>query len=158
MVIDYDRVTVTLTGGEQVALRRPTYRVADLAYGPMHPDTMLSPRVAPQMIGLGLLEAIPEAAILAHADPSDTDSRNRSRDCAGTRERINNKGAEAQRSGGEDHNRLFFRPALCAFSVLCVSAVRSPVACTASPAMSPASGRSAPRGPQASADGSATPP
>ena len=30
---------------------------------------MLSPRVAPQMIGLGLLEAVPAADILALADP-----------------------------------------------------------------------------------------
>ena len=34
---------------------------------------MLSPRVAPQMIGLGLLEAVPEADILALADPEDAD-------------------------------------------------------------------------------------
>jgi CxxC motif-containing protein (DUF1111 family) len=34
---------------------------------------MLSPRVAPQMIGLGLLEAIPAADILAGADPDDAD-------------------------------------------------------------------------------------
>ena len=32
---------------------------------------MLSPRVAPQMIGMGLLEAIPAADILAGADPDD---------------------------------------------------------------------------------------
>ena len=32
---------------------------------------MISPRVAPQMIGLGLIEAIPTAEILAHADPDD---------------------------------------------------------------------------------------
>ena len=34
---------------------------------------MLSPRVAPQMIGLGLLEAIPAADILALADEDDAD-------------------------------------------------------------------------------------
>jgi CxxC motif-containing protein (DUF1111 family) len=39
----------------------------------MHPDAMFSPRVAPQMIGLGLLEAIPAADILAGADPEDAD-------------------------------------------------------------------------------------
>lgn len=37
----------------------------------MHPQTMFSARVAPPMIGLGLLEAIPEEAILANADPDD---------------------------------------------------------------------------------------
>ena len=34
---------------------------------------MISPRVAPQMIGLGLLEAVPEADVLALADPGDAD-------------------------------------------------------------------------------------
>ncbi len=32
---------------------------------------MISPRVAPPMIGLGLLEAVPEEQILANADPDD---------------------------------------------------------------------------------------
>ncbi len=54
-------------------LRRPTYTAADLGYGPLRPDAMLSPRVAPQMIGLGLLEAVPAADILARADPDDAD-------------------------------------------------------------------------------------
>ncbi|WP_240758130.1 di-heme oxidoreductase family protein [Palleronia sediminis] len=65
--------TVTLPGGEAVTLRRPEWRLADLAYGALAPDTALSPRVAPQMIGLGLVEAIPAADILAHADPDDAD-------------------------------------------------------------------------------------
>ncbi len=71
--IDYEDVPVELAGGEVVVLRKPTYTAADLGYGPLHPDAMLSPRVAPQMIGLGLLEAIPAADILAGADPDDVD-------------------------------------------------------------------------------------
>ena len=71
MVITYETLTVSLNGGETAELRVPTYEVADLGYGPLHPQTMLSPRVAPQMIGLGLLEAIPETDILAGADPDD---------------------------------------------------------------------------------------
>ena len=31
------------------------YSVVDLKYGPLHPKAMLSPRVTPQMIGLGLV-------------------------------------------------------------------------------------------------------
>lgn len=69
--ISYDEDIVILADGTQVALRHPTYKAADLGYGPLHPDAMLSPRVAPQMIGLGMLEAIPAADILAHADPDD---------------------------------------------------------------------------------------
>ena len=73
MVIDYAEIPVEMADGERVMLRRPRYSVADLAYGPMHPQAMLSPRVAPPMLGLGLLEAIPEEAILAKADPDDRD-------------------------------------------------------------------------------------
>ncbi|MCB1403257.1 MAG: thiol oxidoreductase, partial [Rhodobacteraceae bacterium] len=71
--VTYDETTVELSEGETARLRRPTYRAAELGYGPLHPDAMLSPRVAPQMIGLGLIEAIPAADILAKADPEDRD-------------------------------------------------------------------------------------
>ena len=71
--ITYEDVPVTLSDGEVVTLRKPTYTAADLGYGPLHPDAMLSPRVAPQMIGLGLLEAIPVEDLLANADPDDAD-------------------------------------------------------------------------------------
>ncbi|MEM7616707.1 MAG: di-heme oxidoredictase family protein, partial [Pseudomonadota bacterium] len=71
--ITYREEVVTLADRTEVSLRHPTYRAADLGYGPLHPEAMLSPRVAPQMIGLGLLEAIPAADILAGADPEDAD-------------------------------------------------------------------------------------
>ncbi|MEM1129483.1 MAG: di-heme oxidoredictase family protein [Pseudomonadota bacterium] len=71
--VTYDEIAVPLSGGQTASLRAPTYTAADLGYGPLHPDAMLSPRVAPQMIGLGLLEAIPAADILAHTDPDDAD-------------------------------------------------------------------------------------
>ncbi|RYY54318.1 MAG: thiol oxidoreductase, partial [Comamonadaceae bacterium] len=53
--------------GTRYTLRKPSYSFRNLAYGPMHPDVMVSPRLAPQIIGMGLLEAIPEAEILANA-------------------------------------------------------------------------------------------
>lgn len=71
--IAYEEISVELPDGETVLLRRPTYTAADLGYGPLHPDAMLSPRVAPQMIGLGLLEAVPVEDLLANADPDDAD-------------------------------------------------------------------------------------
>jgi CxxC motif-containing protein (DUF1111 family) len=73
MAIAYDEESVTLAGGEVVTLRRPSYRVVGLNYGPLHPETMVSPRLTPPMIGMGLLEAVPEADILAAADPDDAD-------------------------------------------------------------------------------------
>jgi CxxC motif-containing protein (DUF1111 family) len=73
MVISYEDVPVTLAGGETVLLRRPTYHIEDLGYGPMHPKAMISPRMTPQMIGLGLIEAISPEDILAREDPDDRD-------------------------------------------------------------------------------------
>jgi CxxC motif-containing protein (DUF1111 family) len=71
--ISYTDVPVMLAGGEVAHMRQPIYSAEDLGYGPLAPGAMLSPRVATQMIGLGLLEAIPTADILAHADPDDRD-------------------------------------------------------------------------------------
>lgn len=74
MGIIWREETVVLADGFTVSLRAPIYKVLDAGFGPLHPKTMLSPRVAPQMIGLGLLEAIPAADILALADPDDRNS------------------------------------------------------------------------------------
>lgn len=69
----YEYSSVELATGTEVSLRKPIIELSHLAYGPMHKDVMLSPRVAPAMIGLGLLEAIPAEDILANADPEDSD-------------------------------------------------------------------------------------
>ena len=47
--------------------------VAAVVAGDLHPDTLFSARIAPPVIGLGLLESISEADILANADPQDKD-------------------------------------------------------------------------------------
>ena len=73
MVIDYIDLPVTLGDGTVVTLREPHYSVADLAHGPLADDVMLSPRLAPPMIGLGLVEQIPAEDILALADADDLD-------------------------------------------------------------------------------------
>lgn len=73
MVISYTERAFVLGDGSVVNLREPVYSVADLAYGPLHRDTTLSPRIAPPMIGMGLIEAIEAADIRAGADPHDVD-------------------------------------------------------------------------------------
>ena len=73
MTIAYDETPVMLADGEVASLRAPTYGVSGLQYGPLHPEAMLSPRVAPPVIGMGLLEAIADADILSGADPDDRD-------------------------------------------------------------------------------------
>ncbi len=73
MSVTYKDLPVTLDDGTVVTLRAPSYDVTELANGPMRDDVMISPRIAPPMIGLGLLEAIHESDILAKADPDDAD-------------------------------------------------------------------------------------
>jgi len=59
---------------ESDGLRRPDLQlVGDPSLDLSAPSVARSMRVAPPLIGLGLLEAVPEAAILAHADPDDRD-------------------------------------------------------------------------------------
>ena len=69
--IDYEEIPVELAGGEIVHLRKPTLSITEPGYGPFHPELMTSARIAPPMIGLGLLEAIHEADIIAQEDPDD---------------------------------------------------------------------------------------
>ncbi len=69
--LTYSEVAVRFKDGAVVGLRKPTFAITELAYGDMHPKTQLSPRVAPPMIGLGLLESIPDETLLAMADPED---------------------------------------------------------------------------------------
>jgi CxxC motif-containing protein (DUF1111 family) len=68
IAIAYEEMPVTLGDGEVVMVRKPSYGSPDLPA-----DASLSPRIAPQMIGLGLVEAIPAADILAREDPDDAD-------------------------------------------------------------------------------------
>ena len=71
--VRYDEVPGAYADGEAYSLRRPTYELTDLAFGPFAPGIMMSPRVGQAMIGLGLLEAVPEETIVALADPDDRD-------------------------------------------------------------------------------------
>ncbi|MEE4230224.1 di-heme oxidoredictase family protein [Pseudomonas viridiflava] len=69
--VEYDALTVKFRDGTAVELRQPTLRITQLGFGPMHPETHVSARIAPPMIGLGLLEAIADEAVLANTDPDD---------------------------------------------------------------------------------------
>lgn len=52
--------------GARYTLQAPHYSFTKLAYGPMQKGTLLSPRIAPQLPGVGLLDAIAEGDILAN--------------------------------------------------------------------------------------------
>ncbi|EYF04587.1 di-heme oxidoreductase family protein [Chondromyces apiculatus] len=71
--VTYEEVPGTYADGEPYSLRRPTIVIDAPGYGPFADDAMFSARIAPAMVGLGLLEAIPEATLLELADPDDAD-------------------------------------------------------------------------------------
>ena len=72
--VKYRYFDVSFADGFKVELRKPEFSLEDLGYGPMAKDVMMSFRVTPSMIGIGLLEAIPESALLAKEDPQDKDN------------------------------------------------------------------------------------
>ncbi len=71
--VEYKNISVLLADGTPIRLRKPIYSTTDLAYGPLHRDVRSSPRVPPQLIGLGLLDAINEQDIYKQEDPFDKD-------------------------------------------------------------------------------------
>jgi CxxC motif-containing protein (DUF1111 family) len=75
-VLRYDTIVGQYADGTEYTLIDPVYTFENLEYGeygPLSPDIMISPRIAPAVFGMGLLEAIPEESILANADSDDED-------------------------------------------------------------------------------------
>ncbi|BCU79277.1 hypothetical protein llg_39920 [Luteolibacter sp. LG18] len=71
--VSYETISGTYSDGEAYTLRKPVYRMEHPGYGAPSPRLLMSARVAPAMIGLGLLEAVPEKALLDRVDPDDRD-------------------------------------------------------------------------------------
>jgi CxxC motif-containing protein (DUF1111 family) len=67
VVIRYKPLKGRFADGTRYTLAAPSYGFKNLAYGAMARDVQVSPRIAPQLIGVGLLEAIPAAEIEANA-------------------------------------------------------------------------------------------
>lgn len=72
--ITYSEKKVQLSDGDVVTLRKPHLSIKELAYGAMDKNVLMSARVAPPMIGLGLLESIPESTILEFAKKQQEDN------------------------------------------------------------------------------------
>ncbi|HZP93526.1 MAG TPA: di-heme oxidoredictase family protein [Burkholderiales bacterium] len=66
-IFHYETRQVVFADGEKVTLRAPRIEFRDLQFGDLGKDIMISPRIAPAMVGMGLLEAVPEEAILGLA-------------------------------------------------------------------------------------------
>jgi CxxC motif-containing protein (DUF1111 family) len=69
--IEYGVVSGQYADGEAYELQEPTYRIDELSHGPLGATIRVSPRVAPAMIGLGLLEAISEERLASLSDADD---------------------------------------------------------------------------------------
>ncbi len=65
--IDWIPHNITLPDGTDVELRRPQSRLTKLAFGPLDDKTLISLRNTPVVYGMGYLDAVPEADILAIA-------------------------------------------------------------------------------------------
>jgi len=66
-IFNYATREISFADGERVNLRVASIEFKDLQFGELGPDTMISPRIAPAVVGMGLLEAVPEETILALA-------------------------------------------------------------------------------------------
>jgi CxxC motif-containing protein (DUF1111 family) len=84
--VSYEDLNGFFDDGTPYTLRKPIYEFHDMAHGSLGtnlPDmngssgyqdlAEFSPRIAPMLVGLGLLEAVDEVAILAMEDPQDAD-------------------------------------------------------------------------------------
>ena len=65
--ISYVEELKSFLDGQSYSLRTPTYTPT----ASLPADVMISPRIGPQVAGLGLLEAVDEKDIMALADPTD---------------------------------------------------------------------------------------
>lgn len=64
VTVRYREITGTYyPGGTQWSVRDPRYALVQLSHGQLAPTTVIEPRVAPSLYGLGLLEAVPDSAI-----------------------------------------------------------------------------------------------
>lgn len=73
VLIRYDEIEGSFEDGTTYSLRRPSLEFVDLSFGNLPDDLQTSLRVANPMIGLGLLETVPDDMLLALADPNDAD-------------------------------------------------------------------------------------
>ena len=76
-LLRYRNITMTYPDGEKVTLKRPLrgikYQLKDLQYGTIHKEVSITNRLAPALVGLGLLEQISDVQILAYQDIDDRD-------------------------------------------------------------------------------------
>lgn len=71
ILISHQTVTGKFADGTSYTLQKPIYNFDRMKYGNVHQNVVLSPRLAPHIAGLGLLEAVSEQTLLSFADEND---------------------------------------------------------------------------------------
>jgi CxxC motif-containing protein (DUF1111 family) len=71
--VEYTEIKNKFNDGEEYVLTKPNYKIKNLKFGDLNESVVISPRVAPAIIGMGLIESISEKDILNNADPEDMD-------------------------------------------------------------------------------------
>ncbi|MEO8006512.1 MAG: di-heme oxidoredictase family protein [Betaproteobacteria bacterium] len=68
LFLDWEERTVAFADGETVSLRKPKLRIDNPKFGELGDNAMLSLRIAQPLVGIGFLDAVPEATVLAIAE------------------------------------------------------------------------------------------
>ncbi|MFT6270529.1 MAG: CxxC motif-containing protein (DUF1111 family) [Alphaproteobacteria bacterium] len=72
--LEYTEIKGRFADGTHYSLQKPNYRLVDLAQGPLQPNIGMSPRFAPVVYGLGLIDAIAQHDLLSQEDLTDTNN------------------------------------------------------------------------------------
>lgn len=73
ITVQFETINGTFADGESYELRKPIYTITNENFGSLQ-NVLTSPRVGQQVIGLGLVDALSDQAILANADEHDIDN------------------------------------------------------------------------------------
>tara|TARA_B100001057_G_scaffold455237_2_gene501606 strand:- start:2068 stop:2862 length:795 start_codon:yes stop_codon:yes gene_type:complete len=73
VLVSYKEIVSSYPDGIKFRIQKPIYSFEEPEYGPLD-DFHYSPRVAPSVFGLGLLDSIPNEILLRQSDPNDADN------------------------------------------------------------------------------------
>lgn len=71
--VEFRTVKGQFADGTPYELRKPIFTFVNFAFGEFDENTLISPRVGPHLVGLGLIEALEDETLLSNADPNDLD-------------------------------------------------------------------------------------
>ncbi|OUL57858.1 di-heme oxidoredictase family protein [Pseudoalteromonas ulvae] len=72
--LQYEFIEGQFADGTRYQLRKPSYRIVNLSQGELHQETQISPRYAPAIYGMGLLDAIDTQDLLSLEDEFDSNN------------------------------------------------------------------------------------